>query len=229
MNKHNIILAILFLVIGFTGGLFLTQKYKPVIDNQEQEIVPSEQEIDKSKISSNKLFEFLDSKKDFYTDPVYKDGGEIDIIELDHNLGLMMVEYPTSQESSNYAVYDYKNNLFYDKVGNSGLDEVPNMPNAKPEVFINQDQVLVRSGINSDETNSSEYPLSVKNFRTGEIVKVLPIKFDLKSRYYNQVRFSQLQDGKIYIYVSQVLNGNKILPDVTYILDVTTLEVNKAR
>jgi len=227
MNKNIIIASVLFLLIGFGVG-YLYFKNSPVLNNvvENQEVKTETQE--QVKAEQNKLFAFLDSKKGFYTDPVSKDGGEIRITKLDHNLGLMVVDYPTSQESSNYAVYDYKNNIFYDEVGNAGLDEISNMPNATPAIFINEDQVLMEAGINFDESNNSEYPLSVRNFRTGALVKNLPIKFDMKSPTYNQVNFGLENAGKVlYIYVYQRRNDQQVVSSSTYVLNPETLEVKK--
>ena len=221
MNK-NIIIAILFLLIGFGAGYYYFNKIK-IVETHPAIVSETEQATSEQ----NKLFAFLDSRKNVFVEPGYT--GQISIPVLDHTRSLMIIYYPIHQEGANYAIYDYKNNIFYDKIGNSGIGEVPNMPNATPEIFLNQDLVIMEAGINSDSPNNSEYPLSVKNFRTGETVKVLPIKFDFKSLVNNQVRFSEYGPGMTAIYVNQLTNENKILSSLKYILDTKTLEVQKDR
>ncbi len=219
MNK-NIIFSAVFLVLGFTGGLFLTQKYKPVIDNQEQEIVLSEQEVDKSKISSSKLFEFMNSFGDYskleLDTTILSPGSIIKIPDIQPILGVMTINHRTSPESNSYSVYDYKNDVLYKDIGYGRLGDI-----FTPMSFVNNHSVVM-SRVHS-ESERTLYPLSVKDLRDGSL-KELPIKIDIQTR--DVVTQADYINNLVYVYVNINTPKNETS---RYTLDTKTLEVTKIK
>ncbi len=139
MNKNIIIASVLFLLIGFGVGYF-SFKNNPVnnvVENQEVKTETQEQ----VKAEQNKLFAFLDSRKDKFTDSMAKERGHIKITNVEPGLGLLMVDYSTSPESSSYVIYDYKNDLIYKDIGYIKLGDM-----SYPVSFIDKSKVLINSG-----------------------------------------------------------------------------------
>lgn len=207
MNKHNIILAILFLVLGFGAGFFYFKNFSnvsAVVENQEvkNETVASAQ---------NKLFEFFDSFNNSYKASVANQQGNIFISEIDPNLGLLIFSYSTSPESSKSAIYDYKNNLIYDAVGEDGLGKGNSVLS-----FIDNRNVLIYTY----NEGASIYKIAIKNFTTGSIVDV-PIKIDPSV---TKVKASlEAENNQVIIWVT----SGKTTTD--YSLNPKTFEVKKTR
>ncbi len=209
MNK-NIIIAILFLLIGFGLGFFYPKNFSSVntaVDNQEVKTETQEQ----SKTGQNKLFAFFESFNNSYKKSVANQQGNIFISEIEPNLGLLIFSYSTSPESSKSAIYDYKNNLIYDAVGEYGLGKGNSVLS-----FIDNSNVLIYTY----NEGASIYKLTIKNFITGSVVDV-PIKIDPSV---TKVKASlEAENNHVIIWVT---NG-KITTD--YSLNLKTLEVKKIK
>lgn len=161
MNKHNIILAILFLVFGFGSGFFYFTNFSnvnAVVENQEVK-------NDTVAVGQNKLFALFDS---FKNTPDHSN-----IIKIREDLGLLILSYPEGEIVIDgdggvdaYAVYDYKNDVMYDKVGSTSLG-MSNLPIA----IVNKDTIL----LDNYDDNTGKASLTLKNIKNGT-TKVLSIK-----------------------------------------------------
>ncbi len=201
MNKHNIILAILFLVLGFGTGYFYFKNFSnvnAVVENQEVK-------NDTVAVGQNKLFEFFDS---FKNTP-----GNEKVTEIREDLGLMIFTYPKGEVVIDgdgglytYGIYDYKNDILYKDLGYSQLSGV-----SRPVSLISKDKVLVETADN-ERFNTT---LSIHDFNNKKI-KDLPIKI----QNVKNVEIGHLYNGSISIFVHEKLTS-------MYQLDAKTLEVKK--
>jgi len=164
MNKNTIIASVLFLLIGFGVG-YLYFKNSPINSLVENQEVKTQEQV---KTDQNKLFALFDSFKSY---PTYSN-----ISNIREDLGMMIVSYSEIPRQGRryegdaltnyYAVYDYKNDVLYDKIGFYGLGS-----SSEPIVIVNKDTILLH---NYDD-NLSKISLSIKNIKDGD-TKVLPIK-----------------------------------------------------
>lgn len=173
MNKNIIMASVLFLLIGFGGGYLYfknSSNLNNVVENQEIKTEIKEQ----AKVDQNKLFTLLDSFKIY---PEYSN-----ISKIREDLGMMIVSYSEIPEQGRnyegdgltqyYSIYDYKNDVMYDKVGDMSLGR-SNLPIA----IINKDTILM----DKYDDNTGKESLSIKNIKDGT-TKVLPIKLNNEDR-----------------------------------------------
>ncbi len=165
--------SVLFLLIGFGGGYLYfknSSNLNNVVENQEIKTEIKEQ----AKVDQNKLFTLLDSFKIY---PEYSN-----ISKIREDLGMMIVSYSEIPEQGRnyegdgltqyYSIYDYKNDVMYDKVGDMSLGR-SNLPIA----IINKDTILM----DKYDDNTGKESLSIKNIKDGT-TKVLPIKLNNEDR-----------------------------------------------
>jgi hypothetical protein len=208
MNKHNIILSILFLVIGFGAGYFYFNNFSnvnAVVENQETKDETQEQE----KVNQNKLFAFLDSFKDIGIEPFAEDRVDINVKNINQNLGLIILEYPTGLETTGFSVYDYNNDILYKDIGYSRFE---GEGTSYPIAFVNKNSALF---FISKEPHLGEFTLVVKDLQNN-LIKNLPIQLGEMDKVYTSFGLRRLN---IFI---QKTGGYS-----SYDLDLKTLELKE--
>ncbi|MDQ5971251.1 MAG: hypothetical protein QG566_197 [Patescibacteria group bacterium] len=198
MNKHNIILSILFLVIGFGAGFFYFKNFSnvnAVVENKE--IKNSLENLSQDKFSV--LFNSIKAGDKFIYPQI--------INNIEEDMGLFIIQYRNSPESTGNAVYDYKNDKLYKDIGYSGLGY-----SRTPVSFVDKNNVLVHTYDEGKET----YTLNVLNF-TNNNLRELPIKITPTDEVYGE-----LTGSNVFISV-RGKNGNF----TRYQLDPNTLEIKK--
>lgn len=198
MNKHNIILSILFLVIGFGAGFFYFKNFSnvnAVVENKE--IKNSLENLSQDKFSV--LFNSIKAGDKFIYPQI--------INNIEEDMGLFIIQYRNSPESTGNAVYDYKNDKLYKDIGYSGLGY-----SRTPVSFVDKNNVLVHTYDEGKET----YTLNVLNF-TNNNLRELPIKITPTDEVYGE-----LTGSNVFISV-RGKNGSF----TRYQLDPSTLEIKK--
>lgn len=198
MNKHNIILSILFLVIGFGAGFFYFKNFSnvnAVVENKE--IKNGLENLSQDKFSV--LFNSIKAGDKFIYPQI--------INNIEEDMGLFIIQYRNSPESTGNAVYDYKNDKLYKDIGYSGLGY-----SRTPVSFVDKNNVLVHTYDEGKET----YTLNVLNF-TNNNLRELPIKITPTDEVYGE-----LTGSNVFISV-RGKNGSF----TRYQLDPSTLEIKK--
>lgn len=138
-----ILLALLFIIAKprlFKNDISVEQEL--VLQEEKQEIQNSEKLTEDNKtaitsqptnnIISNKLFDFIDT---FTMDKDMSTPRTEYMYPEEH---LILLSYPTSQESRAFAVYDYKNDILYKNIGYSGMGG-----SSIPMAFVGEDKLLM--------------------------------------------------------------------------------------
>ncbi|MFZ2205399.1 MAG: hypothetical protein WAV23_02320 [Minisyncoccia bacterium] len=109
--------------------------------------------------SSNKLFDFFDT---FTAD---KNTGTPSIQFMYPEQHLILLSYPTSQETGSYAVYDYKNDLLYKGIGHTDYGS-----QNYPVAFLGVDKLLMFANCSDADDICSRF--TVQDFNN-KIIKTL--------------------------------------------------------
>ena len=160
-KTNTVLLAILIiLALGIIWFQWDEMKRDEIKREESNSIGIKEQEIVKFE---NKFFDFIDT----YT--IEQDMGTPRILFMKPEYDQIIFEYPTSQETSEYGVYNYKSNLLYKGIG--GNDYVIR---TTPVIFVGQDKLLVYS-VNYDlpeKDGIEKGELSIRDFKNN-VIKVL--------------------------------------------------------
>ncbi len=208
MNKHNIILSILFLVLGFGAGFFYFKNFSnvnAVVENQEVK-------NDTVAVGQNKLFAFLDSFKDIRIEPFAEERVDINIKNINQNLGLIILEYPTGLETTGFSVYDYNSDILYKDIGYSRFE---GEGTSYPIAFVNKNSALF---FVSKEPNLGEFTLVVKDLQNN-LIKNLPIQFGEMDKVY-----TSFEPSRLNISIAKQKGGYS-----RYNLDLKTLGLKTAK
>ncbi len=176
---NAILLILLIALVGF-GIWVLSQKNEAMPSNEVTNINSPETLEANNVESGNELFNWIDT---------------IEAIAPEY--GLILLEYPTSQEGSSMAVYNYKNNKLIRNIGNAYESG-----GSYPVAFVGMDKILIFSF-----SESNEGVLSVHDF-DGKIIKILIENVDYKDVYPKYGK-------ELYIRAN----------NQTYILNTETLEL----
>lgn len=149
---------VLVLGLGFGIG-YRYSKYQVQSKNIAIQATQNTEVSTDAKIT-NKFFEL------FNTYTMEKDMGNPTIDFAYLNEGLLLFDYPTSQETEDFGVYDYRNDVIYKNVGTiGGNDEYYNTPLS----------FLDRNTIITIDTGTGSARLSMIDYRTKEVKKTIPI------------------------------------------------------
>jgi hypothetical protein len=162
---NTILLIILIALVGF-GIWFLSQKNEAMPINEVTNNKSFETLEANNVESGNELFNWIDT---FTAD---KDMGTPRILVMAPEYGLILLEYPTSQEGSSMAVFNYKNNKLIKNIGNAYESG-----GAYPVAFVGRDKILVFSF-----SESAEGVLTIQDFES-KIIKTLIEDVEYKDVY----------------------------------------------
>ncbi len=151
MTTKNFFIALLIFIIGGAAGFFISYTMKPVPSRIVQ-LPPAPQVVE-----PNKFFEFFD------TFTLSRDMGAVNIVFSYPDEHLIAFKYPTSQESVEFGVYDYKNDRIYKGIGTMGIGG-----GAEPKSFVGSDKLLFYTDI-EDKTPV----ISIVDFNGKEIKQLL--------------------------------------------------------
>jgi hypothetical protein len=183
--------------------------------------------IDSQKVSSHdKLFEFFD----IFTQD--KDIGIPKIEFMYPEEKLIVFSYPISQETASFAVYDYKNKIFYKNIGSSMLGEM-----IVPEAFIGSDKLLMYK--NTEDNGNSLFVQDFNNNIVKTISNYIPSIYEVYPKYGEKIRIytdekhlNKLVLDTKTLNISVVVSGNySVINDDTIIFtldnknDLTKLEL----
>ena len=122
-----ILRAAVLLFLGFIVGAYVAYPKKELRSPTPQTPV-----AETPTVTQNKLFSFFDT---FTAD---KDMGTARIEFMYPEEHLMLISYPTSQETLEYGVYDYQRDILYPRLGSSTMDD-----SIIPQAFVGNDKLLV--------------------------------------------------------------------------------------
>jgi len=211
--KHNkgfalvgIIIAIIaVLVVGgvayYTGK---NSKTEPVNVEENQNSITNNSNANIQQVaSSNKLFDFFD------TFTANKDMGTPQIEFIYPEQHLILLEYPTSQETGAYAVYDYQKDILYKSVGDSYYPSGGRFPVA----FVGTDTLLMYN-VGIEEVDASGNPKGdfvIQDFNN-KIIKTIMTDVPLHEVYPKY--------GKVIVIDTNTKDEGR------FILDSETLELS---
>lgn len=203
MNK-TLLVAVLFLIIGFGAGAFIyknKQNTSPISNTELNTNLPVVS-------PQNELFNLFDLFKNY--------PGHVSIFKVDESLGLMIVWHPAEVKNASdqgndapatYSVYDYRNNKIYKNLGMYGLGG-----GEFPEGIINSSSILVTKG-----GDGIPYKLVAQDF-SGQTIK----EFSIKLVENSNIEVSTARDGYLTFWVKDSGSSNG-----SYKLNTQTLELTK--
>lgn len=203
MEKQQLIRYAVLLIVGFALGAYLTFHTKELFMRPTIVEAPVEQKAETP--AENKLFAF------FSTFTQDKDTGTANIEFMYPEAGLLLLRYPTSQETGSYAVYNYKKDILLKDIGGNYYLDGADIPVA----FIGIDKVLIyeqRPTINGDEW--ANFQLSIRDFNNS-VIKTIPLTAKIQEVY-------PKYGTPIYIRVGKDPKTTK-----TYILNTETFELTE--
>lgn len=201
MKTKIILSGILMFIAGFAVG-YLVRQPKKAVPTEAIRAETTEQSP-KPVSAPSKFFDLFDT---FTAD---KDMGGMTIRFSYPDQHLLVFEYPTSQESFEFGVYDYKNNVMYRPTGGSSQDQGV----SEPRAFVGSDKLLTYTS-GEDTFGKAVVPmLSITDFK-GNQVKALLRGETVQEVYGNY--------GESVIIRTGPQNNSSTK---NYILDVKTLEL----
>ena len=173
------IIGILLVIIGFAGGFLIRSIIKSPATNP----------------SLNKLFAYFDTYS-----PMTEGRGVDSIRLIDTEKKLFIIEYWTSQETSEYGVYDYKNNELYLGIGGSTI-----AGSSTPLAFVGSDKLLMYSHF--EDTPPVLFVQDFYNKSTKTLLTGIKIR-EAGSDFYNKtiVIYADTQPLTTYILNQEDLN-----------------------
>jgi hypothetical protein len=182
MNKIIIgLITIVALILGFLGGYKLNKSNAPeVVQTENSSVINNEVAVEKTD-SKNKFFELFNN----FTRE--QDMSAPKILFSDVKNKLIAFYYPTSQESNDEGVYDYKNNIIYNKLTNATNDSENY---STIFAFIDANTILVNI------VENGKAKLVAMDFKTKKIVKSVNV---------------DLTEGQYMNALSHYPYGNKIM------------------
>ncbi len=193
--KQMILRALCLIFVGFIAGAYVAFPKKELRNPTPQAPV-----AETPTVAQNKLFSFFDT---FTAD---KDMGTARTEFMYPEEHLLVLYYPTSQETGSYAVYDYKNDIMHDKVGDWNYVASQDIPVA----FVGTDKLLIKSSTENQQPSNS---ITIRDFQ-GNIIQELFKNASISEiypHYGKNIFISTQQEGK----------------QKTYILDTETLTLTE--
>ncbi len=207
----TLIISIITLIIGFaTAWALLPETRTTAMRSSSVNIHTTENTAP----APNKFFEFAD------TFTKNRDVGTPVVLSFNPELDVMVFRYGTSQESSQFGVYNYTTNELFTGIGNSNYIEVQQFVS-----ILGNNQLLIWSSPGVDALATDKPKLVIKDFANNSI-KEIPLPATILPHFHQAYGYDSVA-GKLYITVKDTFDHTPTTKYETYIFDEKTQLLTK--
>jgi hypothetical protein len=201
----TIITTIIALAIGFGIAWTVLPETRMTMTRSDTEKAP----VGDTTAVQNKFFAFAD------TFTKNRDMGTPVVLSFDPELNVMVFRYGTSQESSQFGVYNYTTDELFTGIGNINYIEVQQFVS-----LLGNNQLLIWSSPGVDALATDKPKLVIKDF-TNTTIKEIPLPATILSHFHQSHGYDSVA-GKLYITVKDTFDHTPTTKYETYIFDEET-------